>query len=111
MGAGGVTTPPGEGGRQADGGRYDGGTEVGAIADVLTIAASRPHGPGGTRGSVPGQACNSRTGATARGRPPPARAAAHLSSGAGGRELPAAARAIDALCGERLIRRGPQEEA
>jgi len=80
----------------------------GAIADVLTIAASRPHGPRETPGSVPGLAGAHPTGATARRRSTAAVFDAHLSSGTGGREVAAAAGANRRrLCGERLMGRGP----
>jgi hypothetical protein len=84
----------------------------GAIADVLTIAASRPHGLRETPGPVPGQA-----GAHPRGRRSTSTAdrcrfrcatlQRHRRPRSGRRGKGDRRR----LLGERLMRRGPQEEA
>jgi hypothetical protein len=72
----------------------------GAIADVLTIAASRPHGPRETPGSVPGQAGAHQHGRHSTSPADRCRLRWHLSGGTGGREVAAAARAIDTRCAE-----------
>jgi hypothetical protein len=56
--------------------------------------------PGKRLVRFPAMQARTRAGATARRGPPAALFAAHLSSGTDGREVAAAARAIDAGCAE-----------